>query len=142
MVDAYIFMHMQERLDLSDEQFVKVLPLVKRLQQDRRDWEGRRLRALQELRRLLVGGSATETRVAELLGELKTVESEMPRAVQKDVEALDAVFTPLQQAKYRVLETEVEQRLRELRNAARMGPGPGARLRRGMPQGEASPESP
>jgi hypothetical protein len=141
MVDAYIFMHMQERLELSDEQFVKVLPLVKRLQADRRDWEGRRMRALQQLRRLLFTGAATEVRVGELLAELKAVEGGMPRVLQKDVEALDGVLTPLQQAKYRVLETEVEQRLRDLRNAARMGAGAGTRLQRTTPQPDPVPES-
>jgi hypothetical protein len=141
MVDAYIFMHMQERLELSDEQFVKVLPLVKRLQSDRRDWEGRRMRALQRLRRLLVTGTATEAQVGEVLAELKAVEAEMPRVLQRDVDALDGALTPLQQAKYRVLEIEVEQRLRDLRNAARLRGGAGNRLRRGMPQSEAGAES-
>ena len=37
------------------------------------------------------------------------------------MEALDAALTPLQQAKYRLLELEVEQRMRDLMNRVREG---------------------
>jgi Spy/CpxP family protein refolding chaperone len=137
VIDVYILMHMQERLELTDEQFVKALPLVKRLQSDRRQLEQRRLRALHELRRVLSGGEATPARVEELLRELKTVESEHPVVLRKDVEAIDALLTPIQQAKYRVLELEVEQRIRELRAMPRLGGGGAAtkRRREGAPDG-------
>ena len=42
MVDAYIVSNLQESLGLTDEQFVKALPLVKRLQRDRRELAQRR----------------------------------------------------------------------------------------------------
>jgi hypothetical protein len=59
MVDAYVQMKVQERLELSDEQMVKVLPLIRRSHQDRRELEMRRHRALKELRRLFMSGSAS-----------------------------------------------------------------------------------
>ena len=114
MVDAYIVSNLQESLGLSDAQFVKVLPLVKKLQSDRRGYFERRHQALQEMRRLLESGRATETRIAELLSDVKGIESEEPAALRRDVEALDAVLTPMQQAKLRVLQVQIEQKLREL----------------------------
>lgn len=114
MVDAYIVSNLQESLGLTDEQFVKLLPLVKRLQKDRREFATRRIGTLQEMRRLLESGSATEPRVGELLKEVKAVEAEEPQAVRRNVEAIDAVLTPLQQAKYRLLEVEVDRKIREL----------------------------
>ena len=45
LVDAYILSNLQESLGLSDEQFVKLLPLVKRLQADRREAMQRRRRS-------------------------------------------------------------------------------------------------
>jgi hypothetical protein len=126
LVDAYVVSNVQESLGLTDEQFVKALPLVRRLQADRRDYLLGRTRRLREMRRLLRAGAASEAQVLEQLRELKTVEAEGPAQVRKSAEALDAVLSPLQQAKFRLLELEVEQRMRELVNRARDG-GPGRR---------------
>lgn len=114
MVDAYIVSNLQESLALSDEQFVKILPGVKRLHADRREFVQKRRETLAEIRRLLESGAATEARVAELMKTLKAQELEEPLAIRRDVDAVDALLSPLQQAKLRLLEARVEQRLREL----------------------------
>jgi chromosome segregation ATPase len=132
MIDAYILSNLQESLELTDEQYVKLLPLVKRLQSDRRDLGRRRMEAMQELRRALEAGSATEARVAELLREIKTVEAEEPAAVRRDRDAIDAVLNPVQQAKYRILEIEVERRIRDVMGRMRQQQRP-AGPRRGDP---------
>ena len=114
MIDAYFLSNLQESLGLTDEQFVRLLPMVKRLQSDRREYAQRRQRALQEMRKLLQSGGATPGRVEELLREVKTVETEQPPALRRDLDAIDAVLSPLQQAKYRILELEVERKIREI----------------------------
>jgi Spy/CpxP family protein refolding chaperone len=119
MVDAYVVSNLQESLGLTDDQFVKLLPLVKRLQTDRRDYFLRRGHVLHEMRRLLSSGSATEAQVLDLLKELKTQDADGPERTRKDLEAIDAALSPIQQAKYRVLELEVEQRMRELMGRVR-----------------------
>src|SRR5207244_9000710 len=45
MIDAYFVSNLQESLGLTDEQFVRLLPMVKRLQTDRRQYAQRRQRA-------------------------------------------------------------------------------------------------
>src|SRR4030095_13113091 len=60
----YTLRNLQESLELTDDQFVKVLPLVKRLQTDRRAAIQRRQQALMELRRPLASGEADEPRGA------------------------------------------------------------------------------
>jgi len=140
MIDAYVVSNLQESLQLTDEQFVKLLPLVKRLQSDRRDLALRRQQALQELRRLLATGSATEPRVYELLKQVKSVETDEATVARRDREAVDAALSPLQQAKFRILEIDVERKIREVMNqirAERRGGGPGQARR---PQG--TPPSP
>jgi hypothetical protein len=114
MIDAYFVSNLQESLGLTDEQFVRVLPLVKRLQNDRRQFILRRQRALAELRRLLKSGGATEGRVEELLREVKGVEAEEAPTVRRDLDAIDGVLSPVQQAKYRILELEVERKIHEI----------------------------
>ncbi len=114
LMDAYLISNLQESLGLSDEQFVKALPLVKRLQSDRRDSARKRMQSLRLLRRALNSGSATETGVADLLKEAKSASAFEHAATARNLEALDAVLTPLQQAKYRVFEAEVDIRMRRL----------------------------
>ena len=119
MVDAYLVSNMQESLGLSDEQFAKAIPLVKKLQRERREYLIERNRVMRELRRLLQQGGSREAPVLELLQEAKKLDAEGPERTRRNLEALDTLLTPLQQAKYRVLEAEVELRVRELTNRAR-----------------------
>ncbi len=137
MIDAYIVSNLQESLDLTDDQFVKLLPLVKRLQTDRRAVLQRRQQPLMELRRLLASGGATETKVTELLRQIKAAEADEPAVLRKDRDAIDAVLSPLQQAKFRVLEVEVERKIRELMNQIR---GQGRNQGQTRPPGTRRPE--
>jgi Spy/CpxP family protein refolding chaperone len=125
MVDAYVMSNLQESLGLTDEQFAKAVPLVKKLQTERRESLVQRTRKVREMRRLLREGGASEAQVVELLREVKRLEQEGAEATRRNAAALDAILTPIQQAKFRVLELEVEQRMREL--VRRAGPRPGGR---------------
>jgi hypothetical protein len=128
MIDAYVVSNLQESLGLTDEQFVKVLPLVKKLQTDRRGFVTHRRQRLQELRRSLASGSATEARVLEQLKALKKIESEEPAAILQDLAGVDAALTPMQQARFRVMEVEVEAKIRGMlarireQRRSRLGP--------------------
>lgn len=133
MIEAYLVSNLQDALALSDDQFGRVLPLIKRLQRDRREAGQRRMKALQELNRTMQAGGATEGQVADLLREVKEAEVEGPALVRRDMDAIDAVLSPLQQAKYRLLEVEVERKLRGLMSQMRNN----ARGRRG----QESPEN-
>jgi Spy/CpxP family protein refolding chaperone len=128
MVDAYVMSNLQESLGLTDEQFAKAVPLVKKLQTERREYLMERTRKVREMRRLLRQGGASEAQVAALLREVKALDAEGPAATRRNLDALDAVLTPIQQAKFRVLELEVELRMREL--VRRAGPRPGGRAPR------------
>ena len=135
MVDAYIVGNLQESLGLTDEQFVKLLPLVKKLQTGRREAVLGRMRAVRELRRLLGSGKGTEAQVLDRLAEVKRLESEGQDRIRADLESIDAALTPLQQAKFRVLEADVERRIREILGEMR-------RQRRGTSGRPASPDEP
>ena len=114
LVHAYFISNIQESLGLTNEQFARVLPLVKKVQSDRRDFARRRMQALRQLRKTLSSGTATETSVTDLLKDLKAASSDERAGTLTNLEALDAELTPLQQAKYRVFEAEVDLRLRHL----------------------------
>ena len=133
LVDAYVVSNLQESLGLTDEQYAKAIPLVKNLQSERRRYLLERNRTVREMRRLLQRGGAPEAQVLDLLKQLKALDEEGPTRTRKNLEALDAMLSPLQQAKYRVLELEVEQRMRELLNRVRPR---GAPRQGGRPPGE------
>jgi Spy/CpxP family protein refolding chaperone len=123
MVEAYIAGKLKESLELNDQQVAKVLPLVTQLHRDRREALHRRMQGLREMRRLLASGAATEAEVQQKLLELKRLENDEPLRLRRDREAVDAALTPLQQAKFRVLEAEVEQKIRSLRHGRSGRPG-------------------
>lgn len=130
MVDAYVIANIQESLDLDDQQFAKVVLPVKALQAERRRFVQERGRTLRDMRRLLRSGTATEAEIEQALAAFKALEVDGPRRVLEKREALDALLTPVQQAKLRVFEVEVEQRIRELSRRGR---------RERAPQGQNSP---
>ena len=125
MVDAYMVSNLQESLGLTDEQFVKALPLVKRLLSERREVAERRRETLRDLRQMLQSGAATEAKVAERLREVKALENDEREKTKRNLDGVDSVLTPLQQAKFRVMEVEIEQKIRELLNQARQRRRPG-----------------
>jgi hypothetical protein len=121
MVDAYIVSQLKDSLGLTDDQFAKAVPLVTKLQADRREYFLGRARLLREMRRMLHSGSANEGQVVAKLKELKALDASGPAKTGGDLAALDAMLSEMQQAKFRVLEVEVEQRMRELMSRAREG---------------------
>jgi len=139
MVDSYFINNLKQRLDLTDEQLTRVVPHVQRLQTDRRELAQRRMRAMRELNRVLLSGTATEAAVRELLREVKAVEAEEPATLGRDREAIDAVLSPVQQAKYRLLEAEVERRVRHAMARARGGRRPSRAPRQAEPERQTPP---
>lgn len=137
MVDTYVAEHLQERLALSDEQLNRVLPLVRKLNADRRRFAERRMRSIVQMRRMLKDGTANDARIAEVLQQLKAAEMEEPVAVRAGHDAVDAVLTPMQQAQFRILEAEIEHRMRQVMARVR-----GQRSGPGGPRGEDAPHPP
>ena len=123
MVDAYVIANIQEGVDLTDEQFVKLLPLIKRQQTGRREFAQRRQRALRELNQSVRAGDS-EPAVVVALDRLKRVEAEALDARSQGYAAIDAELDPIQQAKLRIFEFEVERRIRDLMRRVRGGQEP------------------
>lgn len=130
MVDAYVVSNLQESLGLSEAEFVKLLPIVRRLQTERREATHKRMMAVQELRKALRAGNSTESQVAALLRDVKTAEAEEAATTKRNRDAVDAALNPLQQAKFRVMEAEVEHKLRELMAEMRQKRRPGGAMPR------------
>jgi len=119
VVDAYVMSNLQPSLGLTDAEYVRVLPLVQKLQKSRREYVVGRVHLIRQLRRQLASGAAGEADVLKTLEELKHLEAAGLDRTRVDAAELDRVLSPLQQAKFRVLELEVELRLRDLMSRTR-----------------------
>jgi hypothetical protein len=113
MVVAYLLSNLQERLGLTDEEYLRVLPLVQQRQNHRREMFEGREEALGRLRMLVRRGESGDELEAAIR-QLDAVESEGPKQLAADLSAIDAELSVAQQAKYRLLELDVERRVREL----------------------------
>ncbi|MFQ5791143.1 MAG: hypothetical protein ACE5JI_11800 [Acidobacteriota bacterium] len=114
LMEAYIISKLQEALDLTDEQFAKMVVAQKRLQGHRRDRRTSRQETLQQLRRAVRNPNSSDEEIAGLMKELEENEDAFLVQQRADYQAIDAILSLRQRARYRLLELEIERRLQEL----------------------------
>jgi Spy/CpxP family protein refolding chaperone len=119
LFDAYAAMQAQEQLQLADVQYPQFLTRMKALQEVRRRHQQERNRVLQDLRRLTQQGDADDSQLKDRLKALQNVDLRAEDEVRKAYEAVDAVLTPRQQARFRLFEEQMERRKIELLTRAR-----------------------
>jgi len=120
LFDAYVVMQAQQTLQLSDEQFPKVLARVKSLQEVRRRGQMQRGRMLQELRRL----SQTPGQDDALRNQLKALndlDARLGTEVRQALDGVDQTLDLRQQARFRLFEEQMERRKVDLLMRARQG---------------------
>lgn len=129
LFDAYVLVQAQDALQLTDAQAGPFLSRFRALQDTRRRQLADRTRIVQDLRRLAERGRAAATAhdaIRERLKALRDLETRNVTEVLQAVDRLDEVLDPVQQARLRVLEEQMERRKLELLLRARQG----ARARR------------
>jgi hypothetical protein len=121
LFDAYVLMQAQETLQLSDAQYPRFLARLRALQEVRRRTLVERTRIIQELRRIVQGRvEGTEAgRLPERLKALRDVEARSEGEIRQASDSLDEVLEPLQQARWRILEEQMERRKLDLLMRAR-----------------------
>jgi hypothetical protein len=124
MFDSYALMQAQDQLKISDEQFPTFLTRFKALQDVRRRTLQERNRLLQELRRLASDPQADEAAMKDKLKALRDVEDRSQADIRKAYEGIDQVLDLRQQARFRVFEEMMEQRMLQLITRARQANRP------------------
>ena len=134
MLDAYAIVQAQSALQLRDEQYGQFVARLKRLQDTRRRNTQARNRMLQELRRLTDPTVvAEEAKLRERLKSLRDFDEQAANAMRREYEALDEVLDLRQQARFRILEEQIERRKLDLLMRAR-------ERARGAPQRPRTPQ--
>ncbi len=106
----------RERVGLSDEQMVKLGPITRKFEDQRRQVQADERDARTKLMGLvMVGAESDSVRIRQFIGQLADVRRrrlQIDEAEQKD---LTAIMTPLQLAKFLGLQEQVRRRLEQAR---------------------------
>jgi hypothetical protein len=117
-------MQAQDQLKITDEQFPKFLTRFKALQDLRRRTLQERNRLLQDLRKLGNDPQPDEAQIKDRLKLLQDLEEHSQADVRKGYEAIDQILDVRQQARFRVFEEQMEQRMLQLITRARQANRP------------------
>lgn len=110
MVEGFYVSQLPAMTELSDEQLVKILPVLRQTLRERFEISARRNRTVAELRQLAERGGSDEE-MTRLVRELDKADVEVQTSREKFLAAVDPLLTPRQQARLRVSLIGIEQRV-------------------------------
>ena len=127
VVEDFYVSRFQRKLELDDAMFAIVLPALRESLEERTELGRRRVRKLIQLRQALRNGASDEEIIKNIQDVDKT-DIEL-RAVQENLfNAVDPELSPTQRARLRIVQPDLEQRIRGLiersRNPGRRPPPP------------------
>jgi len=126
LFDAMLIADAERALDLSDKQYPEFLTRLRALQETRRANLLQRVTLMAELQRLSNPRAAgsDEAALKERLTALQELESRNAAELRRSYNAIDEVLDVRQQARFRVLEEQLERRKLELLMRARQNRPP------------------
>ncbi len=121
LFDAMLIADAERALGLNDKQYPEFLTRLRDLQETRRANLLQRVKLMAELQRLTNPRNASpdDTTLQERLTALQELESRSAAELRRSYNALDEILTVRQQARFRVLEEQIERRKLELLMRAR-----------------------
>jgi hypothetical protein len=121
LFDAYIVVEAQRALDLNDNQYPQFIARLRTLQDTRRRNQQERIQMMGRLQRLTAprAPNADPGVLEGILKSLQELEARNAAEMRKASNELDQVLDVRQQARFRVLEEQVERRKIELLMRAR-----------------------
>ena len=122
LFDAYLVMEAQQALALTDQQYPQFVSRLRLLQDTRRKNQQERNQLMNQLQRLTnprQPASGDESTIKERLAALHDLDARNAAEMRKAYAALDEVLDVRQQARFRVVEEQIERRKIELLMRAR-----------------------
>lgn len=121
LFDAYALVQAQEQLGLGEDEFARFMPKFKTLIDARRRQLQERMRLMNGLVRLTRAATPDDAALREQLRRLDEHDASSMADVRKASDALTSLLTPLQLARFRVFEEQMERRKLDLMTRARQG---------------------
>jgi hypothetical protein len=122
LFDTMLVMQAQKALSLDEQQYGNFVARVRTLQDTRRRNQQERARLLGDLQRMTNPRAEKPASEDDLKARLNALQEHDARAaaeLRKAYNGIDEVLTPFQQARFRVLEEQIERRKLELLGRAR-----------------------
>jgi len=126
-LDSYVLVQAQDALKISDAQFPRFLQRLNALQATRRRNAAARRQMLATMAKQLKAVPADEAGLREQLKALRELDLRAADELRRASDALDEVLEPVQQARFRLFEQQVERRQIELLMKARERAGEAGR---------------
>jgi len=118
-ITTLMLLRMTQVLDLTEEQTVKLFPLINRIEKEKQQLSRRIGKRLSDLRFLLRGGSPSEAEIRSAINDVKDMRDQI-KALEAELEAFVERHLSLeQQAKYLIFFQDFYRQLREKLNEAR-----------------------
>jgi hypothetical protein len=130
LFDAMLVMQAQDALALSEPQYAQFVSRLKTLQDARRRNQQERVRMIAELQRMTSPRNPQppdESELTRRLSALQELEARQAAELRRAYNGIDEVLSPLQRARFRVLEEQTERRKLELVGRARQNQRPPGR---------------
>ncbi len=113
MIQGFYVSRLQQELTLDDEQFVELLPALRDSLEQRNRLGQEHSRALNELRRALQEG-ASDDEFNRLVQDVDNTERQLRDVQEELLREVDPTLTPEQRARFRIVQPNVENRIRNL----------------------------
>jgi hypothetical protein len=142
LFDAMLVMQAQNALALNEQQYGQFLARLRTLQETRRrnvQERGRLIGELQKLTNPRNPEAGPEAEVKARLGELQELEARTAAELRRAYNGIDEVLSPVQQARFRVLEEQIERRKLELVARARLNNQQNRQNQQGRPPSRRPP---
>ena len=123
VLSAYYIGRIQNQVGLTDDQYLKILPVLRQYITERIQTASARSRAVADLRQA-VQRKASDEELKPLLKAFDTAENETKDIGVRFHNQIDPMLTPIQQVKLRVFQINVENQLSNLVLRARGGTPP------------------
>jgi hypothetical protein len=118
VVEGFYVSQFSEFVEVGDEQLSKVLPVLRQALRERREISARRTRSLNQLRIMTERGDSAEE-LQRMVREVDKADADTLASQQKFVSEVDPLLSARQQAKLRVFQVLIEQRIRRMIDRAR-----------------------
>ena len=113
MIEGFYVSRLQRELDLDDEQFGRILPLLRESLRERNELGQRRARALNQLRRALQS-DASEDEMTRRIAEVDASDLALREAQANLLRSVDPDLSPGQRARLRFVQPNLEERIRNM----------------------------
>jgi Spy/CpxP family protein refolding chaperone len=119
---------LRKQLNLSDEQTLKLIPLVQKAEESRRAMHREKRQTMERLRALAEDEKASEAEIEKGLRDFFSIEDQFRLQEKKNQDEIAALLTPRQRVQFIIYTMQfrerIEGKIRELREQRRLGPSP------------------